>query len=108
MTGDPLADAAGAVFNQLSSVIGNGVPELRLIFRRGAFDLARRLNEDLRTESGGGYSTPQGSNVQGGAARGFHPRLLIFGLFGAAELVAQSPWCRDSAVLPQAIFVCAY
>ena len=49
MTGDPLAGAAGAVFNQLSSVIGSVVPEFRLIFRRGAFDLARRLNRDLRT-----------------------------------------------------------
>jgi hypothetical protein len=49
VTGDPLAGAAGAVFNQLFSVIGSGVPEFRLIFRRGAFDLARRLNRDLRT-----------------------------------------------------------
>jgi hypothetical protein len=51
MTGDPLAGAAGAAFNQLSGVIGSGVPEFRLIFRRGAFDLARRLNKDLRTVS---------------------------------------------------------
>jgi hypothetical protein len=49
MTGNPLAGAAGAVLNQLSGVIGSGVPEFRLIFRRGAFDLAQRLNTDLRT-----------------------------------------------------------
>ena len=29
-------------------MIGNDVPEFRLISRRGAFDLARRLNRDLR------------------------------------------------------------
>jgi hypothetical protein len=48
MAGNPLAAAAGAVFNQVAGVIGNDVPEFRLIFRRGAFDLARRLNRDLR------------------------------------------------------------
>ncbi len=48
MAGNPLAGAAGAVFNQVASVIGNDMPEFRLIFRRGAFDLARRLNRDLR------------------------------------------------------------
>jgi hypothetical protein len=48
MAGNPLAGAAGALFNQVAGVIGNDVPEFRLIFRRGAFDLARRLNWDLR------------------------------------------------------------
>ena len=48
MAGNPLAGAAGAVFNQVAGVIGNDVPEFRVIFRRGAFDLARRLNRDLR------------------------------------------------------------
>ena len=48
MAGNPLAGAAGAVFNQVAGVIGNDVPEFRLIFGRGAFDLARRLNRDLR------------------------------------------------------------
>ena len=48
MAGNPLAGAAGAVFNQVAGVIGNDVPEFRLISRRGAFDLARRLNRDLR------------------------------------------------------------
>ncbi len=48
MAGNPLAGAAGAVFNQVAGVIGNDVPKFRLIFRRGAFDLARRLNRDLR------------------------------------------------------------
>ena len=33
---------------ELASVIGNDVPEFRLIFGRGAFDLARRLNRDFR------------------------------------------------------------
>jgi hypothetical protein len=47
MAGNPLAGAAGAVFNQVAGVIGNDVPEFRLIFRRGALDLARRLNRDL-------------------------------------------------------------
>ncbi|MGO8788322.1 MAG: hypothetical protein ACLQVL_13195 [Terriglobia bacterium] len=48
MAGNPLAGAAGAVFNQVAGVIANDVPEFRLIFGRGAFDLARRLNRDLR------------------------------------------------------------
>jgi hypothetical protein len=48
MAGNPLAGAAGAAFNQVAGVIGNEVPEFRLILRRGAFDLARRLNRDLR------------------------------------------------------------
>ncbi len=48
MAGNPLAGAAGAVLTQVVSVIGNDVPEFRLIFRCGAFDLARRLNRDLR------------------------------------------------------------
>jgi hypothetical protein len=48
MAGNPLAGAAGAAFNQVAGVIGNDVPEFRLIFGRGAFDLARRLNRDLR------------------------------------------------------------
>jgi hypothetical protein len=48
MAGNPLAGAAGAVLNQVAGVIGNDEPEFRLIFRRGAFDLARRLNRDLR------------------------------------------------------------
>jgi hypothetical protein len=48
MAGNPLAGAGGAVFNQVAGVIGNDVPEFRLILRRGAFDLARRLNRDLR------------------------------------------------------------
>ena len=33
---------------KVATVIGNDVPEFRLIFRCGAFDLARRLNRDLR------------------------------------------------------------
>ena len=49
MAGSPLAGAAGAVVNQVASVIGRDVPEFRVIFRRGAFDLARRLNRDLRS-----------------------------------------------------------
>jgi hypothetical protein len=49
MAGNPWAGAAGAVFNQVAGAIGNDVPEFRLIFKRGAFDLARRLNLDLRT-----------------------------------------------------------
>ena len=48
MAGNPLAGAAGAVFNQVAGVIGHDAPEFRLISRRGAFDLARRLNPDLR------------------------------------------------------------
>ena len=48
MAGNPLAGAAGAAFNQVAGVIGNDVPEFRLSFRLGAFDLARRLNRDLR------------------------------------------------------------
>jgi hypothetical protein len=48
MAGNPLAGAEGAVFNQVAGVIGNDVPESRLISRRGAFVLARRLNRDLR------------------------------------------------------------
>ena len=36
------------MFNQFAGVIGNDAPEFRLNFRRGAFDLARRLNQDLR------------------------------------------------------------
>jgi len=48
MAGNPLAGAAGAVLTQAAGVIGNDVPEFRLIFGRGAFDLARRLNRDLR------------------------------------------------------------
>ncbi len=48
MAGNPLAGAASAVLNQVAGVIGNDVPEFRLIFRRAAFDLARRLNTDLR------------------------------------------------------------
>ena len=52
MAGNLLAGAAGAAFNQVASVIGNDAPEFRLIFRRGAFDLARRLNRDLRSIPG--------------------------------------------------------
>jgi hypothetical protein len=48
MAGNPLAGAAGAAFNQVAGVTGNDVPEFRLTFRRCAFDLARRLNRDLR------------------------------------------------------------
>ena len=48
VAGNPLAGAAGAVFNQVAGVIGHDVPEFRLISRRGAFDLARRLNRNLR------------------------------------------------------------
>jgi len=48
MAGNPLAGAAGAVLNQVAGVIGNEVPQFRVIFRCGAFDLARRLNRDLR------------------------------------------------------------
>ena len=48
MAGNPLAGAAGGVFNQVAGVIGNDVPEFRLIFRSGTFNLARRLNRDLR------------------------------------------------------------
>jgi hypothetical protein len=48
MAGNPLPGAAGAVFNQVAGVIGNEVPEFRVIFKCGAFDLARRLNRDLR------------------------------------------------------------
>ena len=48
MAGNPLAGAAGAVLTQAAGVIGNDVLEFRLIFRCGAFDLARRLNRDLR------------------------------------------------------------
>ncbi len=48
MAGNPLAGAAGAIFNQVAGVIGNEVPEFGLISRCGAFDLARRLNRDLR------------------------------------------------------------
>jgi hypothetical protein len=48
LAGNPLAGAAGAVFNQVAGVIGNEVPEFRLISRCGVFDLARRLNRDLR------------------------------------------------------------
>jgi hypothetical protein len=49
LAGHPLAGAAGAVVTQAAGVIGSAVPEFRIIFRRGAFDLARRLNTDLRT-----------------------------------------------------------
>jgi len=38
MAGNPLAGTADAVFNQVAGVIGNDVPEFRLIFRRGAFN----------------------------------------------------------------------
>ena len=48
MAGHPSAGTAGAELNQVATVIGNDVPEFRLIFGRGAFDLARRLNRDLR------------------------------------------------------------
>ena len=48
IAGHPLAGAAGAIFNQVADVIGNDLPEFRVIFGRGAFDLARRLNRDLR------------------------------------------------------------
>jgi hypothetical protein len=48
MAGNPWAGAAGAALNQIAGVIGNDVPEFRLVSRRGAFDLARRLNRDLR------------------------------------------------------------
>jgi hypothetical protein len=48
MAGNPLAGAAGAVFNQVATAMGNDVPEIRLISRRGVFDLARRLNRDIR------------------------------------------------------------
>jgi len=48
VAGNPLAGAAGAAFNQVAGVIGNDVPEFRLISRCGAFDLARRLNRGLR------------------------------------------------------------
>ena len=48
MAGNPLAGAAGAVFNQVAGVIGNDVPGFLLISRCGTFDLARRLNRDLR------------------------------------------------------------
>ena len=48
MAGNPLAGAAGAVLNQVATVIGNDVPEFRQIFRRAAFDLAPRLNRDVR------------------------------------------------------------
>jgi hypothetical protein len=48
VAGNPLAGAAGATFNQVAGVIGNDVPEFRLISRRGAFDLERKLNRDLR------------------------------------------------------------
>ena len=33
---------------KVAGVTANDVPEFRLIFRRGGFDLARRLNRDLR------------------------------------------------------------
>jgi hypothetical protein len=49
LAGHPLAGAAGAVVTQAAAVTGSAVPEFRMIFRRGAFDLARRLNTDLRT-----------------------------------------------------------
>lgn len=49
LTGAPIAGAAGGVVNQVAGVISNNAPEFRVIFRRGAFDLARRLNRDLRT-----------------------------------------------------------
>ena len=48
MAGNPLAGAAGAVFNQVAGVIGNDVPGFLLISRCGTFDLARRLNRDMR------------------------------------------------------------
>ncbi|MFZ0963065.1 MAG: hypothetical protein WAO35_19540 [Terriglobia bacterium] len=48
MAGNPLAGQGGAVFDQVAGVIGNDVPEFRVLFRRGAFDLARRLNRDLQ------------------------------------------------------------
>jgi hypothetical protein len=51
LAGNALAGAAGAAFNRVAGVIGNDVPEFRLIFRRGAFDLARRLNRDLQTKN---------------------------------------------------------
>jgi hypothetical protein len=47
MAGNPLVGAAGAVFNRVAGVIGKDVPEFRLISRRAAFDLARRLNRTL-------------------------------------------------------------
>ena len=43
-----ISEAAGAALNQAASIIGNQVPESRAVFRCGAFDLARRLNRDLR------------------------------------------------------------
>jgi len=33
---------------EVTGVIGNDLPGFRLIFRCGAFELARRLNRDLR------------------------------------------------------------
>jgi len=48
MGGSPFVGAAAAVVNQAANVIGNVVLEFRVLFRRGAFDLARRLNRDLR------------------------------------------------------------
>ncbi len=48
IAGKSRAGAAGAVFNQVAGVMGNDVPEFPLISRRGAFDLTRRLNRDLR------------------------------------------------------------
>ena len=48
MAGNPLAGGVGAVLDQVASIVGNEVPEFWLISRRGAFDLARRLNRDLR------------------------------------------------------------
>jgi hypothetical protein len=49
LAGHPLAGAAAAVVAHVAGAIGDAVPEFRIIFRRGAFDVARRINRDMRT-----------------------------------------------------------
>lgn len=48
MAGNALAGAAGGAANQAARAIGGNEVEFRTLFRRGAFDLARRVNQNLR------------------------------------------------------------
>jgi hypothetical protein len=46
--GEPAVGAAAAAINQAANTICRAELDFRIIFRAGAFDLARRVNHDLR------------------------------------------------------------
>ena len=48
IAGNVLAGAAGGAANQAARAIGGNEVEFRTLFRRGAFDLARRVNQNLQ------------------------------------------------------------